>query len=115
MTTKAIKGIRGDLRCTTEFDIGDRRILQIETSRNYRKQLSTDATVFTLSTDGRSRQHAFDIGNRGGGDFRRTLTVSTPARATAAVIEAQHATALAMTDAIRAEAIAHYADRKQIA
>ncbi len=108
-TITVTRNLRKELEAKNEIDLGIRgekgeRVLTISTYKSSRGLLST-ASVSEHS-DG-CQMHVFGLA--GGGDYRKTLTLSPNIRATEKAVRLQHEQALALAPTVIEEAKAHYA------
>lgn len=112
MNTTLSRTMRGDLQALTiiTLDAAARRELHITTDKNVNGGLSSDASVYHITPDGRGRVHAFSF-RPGEGDFRKTLTYAPKTRATEKAIRTMHAATLEAAAAIEQEARNWYASR----
>ena len=93
---------------STDFELGNSRLLRIETSKAYRGGVECCANVHTQENGFLS--HSFSLGGpKSSGDFRKVLVSEPQRRATDKALLTAHATALVCIDDVIAEARAHYA------
>ena len=99
MNTRISKGRNGWEVCT-RIDMGDDRLLVIDTYKTFNGSLVTQARGKTVEGD-------FLVWSSGT-DYSKRLAVSTPKRLTAKVAEEQHNKALQDIAVIRADFKNHY-------
>lgn len=105
INTKFETNMRGDYSGETEIFISKERrlFLRIATYKTASRHLVTNASVNTVSEDGRSYTHAMFS------DFNKQIVSSSPSRITKKLIEAQHNGVLnSYLDSILTEAKAFY-------
>lgn len=107
ITIDTRKALRGGWESRTTVDLGNNRLLRIITYRLDNGVLVTRANALKLEDRGGIVMETWALF----GDFTDTLAKSKPARVTGAVCEAQHKSALATIDDLKARALAFYAEK----
>lgn len=111
-TSTTIGQGRDGWEATTAIELGESRVLTVETSKSYKGGVQTIAKVSTRERGCLTHRMCLSLGggpiDKGDYDFRENITAPA-GRVTEKAVRTQHAAALVGAAALVARAIAHYA------